>query len=67
MHWVKAQFRGLNLPTNQVAISDKVNPNVVFKSANGKITSICIFRKYIYVESVVKVQFRGLIRWCYVK
>ncbi len=39
---VKVEFRGLNLPTNQVTASDKVNPSAIFKSVNGKITSIFV-------------------------
>ncbi len=35
---VEVQFRGLNLPTNQVTASDKVKPSAVFKSANVEIT-----------------------------
>ncbi len=42
---VKVQFGGLNLLTNQVTASDKVNLSAIFKSANGKITSICIIWK----------------------
>ncbi len=42
---VKVQFRGPNLLTNQVTAKDKVNPSAIFKSAKGKIISICITRK----------------------
>ncbi len=28
---VNVQFGGLNLPTNQVIVSDKVNPSAIFK------------------------------------
>ncbi len=31
---VKAQLRGLNLPTNPLAVNYKVNPSAIFKSAN---------------------------------
>ncbi len=33
---VKVQFGGLNLPTNQVTASDKVNRSAIFKSTNEK-------------------------------
>ncbi len=43
----KVQFRGLDLQTNQVTVNDKVNPSAIFKSANDKITLICItFKAY---------------------
>ncbi len=45
LSWVKVQFRGLDLPTNQVAANDKVSPSALFKSANGEIASICIILK----------------------
>ncbi len=42
---VKVQLKGLNVPTNQVKLSNKVNPSAIFKSTNGKIISICIILK----------------------
>ncbi len=39
---INQRYRGINLKTNQITTNDKVNPSAIFKSANEKITSICI-------------------------